>query len=195
MVSRRSPASQCMQNYISLHPLLHLHEHHCCMQTMFCVHCLKVVPWTWGPPGCLTEHVSPLIATLAGDPFVVNQLKPYFQRLRPSDIHNTYAFPSGHTTAAVFIMGKYRHCSSVCTSCDYANSVHMSKLSVIVQVQLGHSYSSKCGSPSEVERSVHAERMSTGSVTFTNAGSCCLHVLGCKLQHIHRLLSPFTSHQ
>lgn len=40
-----------------------------------------------------------------GDPFVVDQLKTYFQRLRPSDILNTYAFPSGHTTAAVFIMG------------------------------------------------------------------------------------------
>lgn len=40
-----------------------------------------------------------------GDPFIVNQLKTHFQRLRPSDILNTYAFPSGHTTAAVFIMG------------------------------------------------------------------------------------------
>lgn len=37
---------------------------------------------------------------------MVNQLKTHFQRLRPSDILNTYAFPSGHTTAAVFIMGK-----------------------------------------------------------------------------------------
>ncbi|KAL3142302.1 hypothetical protein ABBQ38_002644 [Trebouxia sp. C0009 RCD-2024] len=40
-----------------------------------------------------------------GDPFVVDQLKTQFQRLRPSNIHNTYAFPSGHTTADVFIMG------------------------------------------------------------------------------------------
>ncbi|KAL0022858.1 hypothetical protein WJX77_000529 [Trebouxia sp. C0004] len=40
-----------------------------------------------------------------GDPFVVNQLKTHFQRLRPSDILNSYSFPSGHTTAAVFIMG------------------------------------------------------------------------------------------
>ena len=42
---------------------------------------------------------------VTGDPFVVDQLKTHFQRLRPSDILNTYAFPSGHTTAAVFIMG------------------------------------------------------------------------------------------
>ncbi|KAA6428863.1 MAG: hypothetical protein FRX49_00973 [Trebouxia sp. A1-2] len=46
-----------------------------------------------------------VLAGAAGDPFVVNQLKTHFQRLRPSDILNTYAFPSGHTTAAVFIMG------------------------------------------------------------------------------------------
>lgn len=44
---------------------------------------------------------------ISGDPFVVNQLKTHFQRLRPSDILNTYAFPSGHTTAAVFIMGRH----------------------------------------------------------------------------------------
>lgn len=44
-------------------------------------------------------------STQHGDPFVVNQLKTHFQRLRPSDILNTYSFPSGHTTAAVFIMG------------------------------------------------------------------------------------------
>ena len=42
---------------------------------------------------------------VVGDPFVVDQLKTHFQRLRPSDILNTYSFPSGHTTAAVFIMG------------------------------------------------------------------------------------------
>lgn len=40
-----------------------------------------------------------------GDPFFVDQLKTHFQRMRPSDILHTYAFPSGHTTAAVFIMG------------------------------------------------------------------------------------------
>ena len=49
---------------------------------------------------------------IAGDPFVVDQLKTHFQRLRPSDILNTYAFPSGHTTAAVFIMGKNLHLAS-----------------------------------------------------------------------------------
>ena len=44
---------------------------------------------------------------LLPDPFFVNQLKTHFQRLRPSDILKTYAFPSGHTTAAVFITGEY----------------------------------------------------------------------------------------
>ncbi len=50
----------------------------------------------------MTSHT-----VISGDPFVVNQLKTHFQRLRPSDILNTYSFPSGHTTAAVFIMGKH----------------------------------------------------------------------------------------
>lgn len=47
---------------------------------------------------------------IVGDPFVVDQLKTQFQRLRPSNIHNTYAFPSGHTTADVFIMGSTLAC-------------------------------------------------------------------------------------
>ena len=50
----------------------------------------------------MTSHT-----VISGDPFVVNQLKTHFQRLRPSDILNTYSFPSGHTTAAVFIMGRH----------------------------------------------------------------------------------------
>lgn len=55
-----------------------------------------------------------LSVDVIGDPFVVDQLKTNFQRLRPSDILNTYSFPSGHTTAAVFIMGNtlanFSHC-------------------------------------------------------------------------------------
>lgn len=49
----------------------------------------------------MTSHT-----VISGDPFVVNQLKNHFQRLRPSDILNTYSFPSGHTTAAVFLVGR-----------------------------------------------------------------------------------------
>ncbi len=49
----------------------------------------------------ITSHT-----VISGDPFIVNQLKTHFQRLRPSDILNTYSFPSGHTTAAVFITGR-----------------------------------------------------------------------------------------
>lgn len=40
-----------------------------------------------------------------GDPWLVNELKHYFHRIRPSELNNTYAFPSGHTTAATFIVG------------------------------------------------------------------------------------------
>lgn len=36
---------------------------------------------------------------------VVDILKHLFSRARPSDIHHTFSFPSGHTTAAVFMMG------------------------------------------------------------------------------------------
>lgn len=66
--------------------------------------------------------VSLLISTIdiVGDPFVVDQLKTQFQRLRPSNIHNTYAFPSGHTTADVFIMGSTLACCQ-----GTANSAHV----------------------------------------------------------------------
>jgi membrane-associated phospholipid phosphatase len=40
-----------------------------------------------------------------GDPFLVVALKNVFQRIRPSPNHSTFAFPSGHTTAATYIMG------------------------------------------------------------------------------------------
>lgn len=39
------------------------------------------------------------------DPVLVDYLKNVFQRVRPMEHHNTWAFPSGHTTAASFIVG------------------------------------------------------------------------------------------
>ncbi|BDA46749.1 hypothetical protein COCOBI_09-2020 [Coccomyxa sp. Obi] len=39
------------------------------------------------------------------DVLIVDILKHYFQRVRPSDIHQSYAFPSGHTTFSVFVLG------------------------------------------------------------------------------------------
>jgi membrane-associated phospholipid phosphatase len=35
----------------------------------------------------------------------VDGLKRFFARARPSDLHHSYSFPSGHTSAAVFIVG------------------------------------------------------------------------------------------
>lgn len=41
-----------------------------------------------------------------GDPLAVSLLKHSFQRLRPApELHSTFSFPSGHTTAAVFLVG------------------------------------------------------------------------------------------
>jgi membrane-associated phospholipid phosphatase len=40
-----------------------------------------------------------------GDPPLVATLKDAFARVRPSTLHHTYSFPSGHTSAAVFIVG------------------------------------------------------------------------------------------
>lgn len=40
-----------------------------------------------------------------GDPFLVDALKHAFMRVRPSPVHSTFAFPSGHTTAVTFITG------------------------------------------------------------------------------------------
>ncbi|KAL4448375.1 hypothetical protein ABPG75_005594 [Micractinium tetrahymenae] len=39
------------------------------------------------------------------DPLLVDALKEAFQRARPSEHHHTFAFPSGHTTAASFVCG------------------------------------------------------------------------------------------
>ena len=40
-----------------------------------------------------------------GDPPLVDFLKHVFHRARPSDLHHTFSFPSGHTTAASFVVG------------------------------------------------------------------------------------------
>ncbi|GMH33355.1 hypothetical protein BSKO_01189 [Bryopsis sp. KO-2023] len=42
---------------------------------------------------------------LHGDTALVNALKVAFQRARPGGIHRTFAFPSGHTTAAMLLTG------------------------------------------------------------------------------------------
>ena len=42
---------------------------------------------------------------LRGDVWLVDALKHFFHRLRPSAGHATFAFPSGHTAAAVFLTG------------------------------------------------------------------------------------------
>ena len=40
-----------------------------------------------------------------GDPLLVDALKHAFHRARPADYPTSFAFPSGHTTAATFICG------------------------------------------------------------------------------------------
>jgi membrane-associated phospholipid phosphatase len=40
-----------------------------------------------------------------GDPLLVDALKHLFARARPSTLHHTFSFPSGHTSAAVFLVG------------------------------------------------------------------------------------------
>lgn len=39
------------------------------------------------------------------DPLLVDALKHFFARARPSTLHHTFSFPSGHTSAAVFVVG------------------------------------------------------------------------------------------
>eukprot|EP00775_Hariotina_reticulata_P012957 gene12957-13086_t len=41
----------------------------------------------------------------SGDPPLVDWLKHSFARIRPSEYHHTFSFPSGHTSAAVFTAG------------------------------------------------------------------------------------------
>ena len=42
--------------------------------------------------------------------FEAHPVKPhmqaFFHRMRPTELNHTYAFPSGHTTAATFIVGE-----------------------------------------------------------------------------------------
>ena len=42
---------------------------------------------------------------LHGDPYLVKIIKEIFHRSRPSELSSTYAFPSGHTTSATFVVG------------------------------------------------------------------------------------------
>ncbi|KAL6765087.1 hypothetical protein V8C86DRAFT_2461040 [Haematococcus lacustris] len=39
------------------------------------------------------------------DPFMVDLIKQVFQRTRPSPIHDSFSFPSGHTSSATFLAG------------------------------------------------------------------------------------------
>jgi membrane-associated phospholipid phosphatase len=77
--------------------------------------------WGWLATSCITLAAAPRagalplgIAWLAyyttcgavfTDPPLVSALKHAFGRVRPSTIHHTFSFPSGHTSAAVFIAG------------------------------------------------------------------------------------------
>lgn len=76
--------------------------------------------WVACTAACLTKSPSrsagPLAAAWAlycatcgavghGDPLLVDSLKHLFARARPSTLHHTFSFPSGHTSAAVFIVG------------------------------------------------------------------------------------------
>jgi membrane-associated phospholipid phosphatase len=40
-----------------------------------------------------------------GDPWLVKLTKDVFHRARPTELSHTYAFPSGHTTSASFVIG------------------------------------------------------------------------------------------
>lgn len=44
-------------------------------------------------------------AVVHGDPLLVDALKNLFARARPSTLHQTFSFPSGHTSGAVFTVG------------------------------------------------------------------------------------------
>ncbi|CAG9461887.1 unnamed protein product [Pedinophyceae sp. YPF-701] len=46
-------------------------------------------------------------AVLHSDPFLVDALKETFERARPNGLGHTFSFPSGHTTAAVFMTGAF----------------------------------------------------------------------------------------
>ena len=50
-------------------------------------------------------YLSAAGAVTKGDPPLVWTLKELFHRTRPSTLHHTFSFPSGHTTAATFLIG------------------------------------------------------------------------------------------
>ena len=50
-------------------------------------------------------YLSAAGAVTKGDPPLVWTLKELFHRVRPSTLHKTFSFPSGHTTAATFLIG------------------------------------------------------------------------------------------
>eukprot|EP00240_Pyramimonas_obovata_P003978 CAMPEP_0118924862 /NCGR_PEP_ID=MMETSP1169-20130426/2799_1 /TAXON_ID=36882 /ORGANISM="Pyramimonas obovata, Strain CCMP722" /LENGTH=355 /DNA_ID=CAMNT_0006866001 /DNA_START=207 /DNA_END=1274 /DNA_ORIENTATION=+ len=44
-------------------------------------------------------------SVVSSDPALTNALKSFFHRARPSTLHSTFSFPSGHTTASAFLAG------------------------------------------------------------------------------------------
>eukprot|EP00891_Asterochloris_glomerata_P005592 jgi/Astpho2/5592/Aster-x1303 len=58
------------------------------------------------------------------DPFLVDQLKGFFHRMRPTELNHTYAFPSGHTTAATFIFGACLGAALVSTTAMVSNALN-----------------------------------------------------------------------
>jgi membrane-associated phospholipid phosphatase len=42
---------------------------------------------------------------MSGECAGVHALKAFFHRVRPSELHHTFSFPSGHTTNAVYLSG------------------------------------------------------------------------------------------
>lgn len=60
---------------------------------------VKALLLAWG------VYLSAAGAVTKGDPPLVWTLKELFHRSRPSTLHHTFSFPSGHTTAATFLIG------------------------------------------------------------------------------------------
>jgi hypothetical protein len=58
------------------------------------------VPWDWHPA---QVHTSRFLAGILTPPPAAAAPPPL--RVRPSTLHHTFSFPSGHTTAAVFTVG------------------------------------------------------------------------------------------
>ena len=68
--------------------------------------CLRAAPRRTALPLslCWLAYFSTCGAVIR-DPPLVDFFKHFFARARPSDLHHTFSFPSGHTSAAVFIVG------------------------------------------------------------------------------------------